>query len=261
MKIYISKTNDKINAKRLDQELLTDHICLNPNYKSVTLKRDVNVLMDSGAFQDRTTRVSFQEALDRQLALEKKVGVISERIVAYDLIGDPTVTHQANIFLNSKRDELEPRQLVFMIQGNDFGECKECFDNLYPMLKWCDCVGIGGVALSGTRTAIREKLVQTFEYIAPMIAYIGASDIHVFGVGSIKVLDALCAINAKYGDCIDVSCDTSSAEIRSVMGYVFSCEDRKFVKTYTKAQKMTEYHPCDVTRMNISNLVYTIGEM
>lgn len=261
MRIYISKTNDKINAKDIDQELLSEYICLNPNYKSVTLKRNVNVLMDSGAFQDRTTRVSFQEALERQLALERKVGVISERIVAYDLIGDPDVTHQANVFLNSKRDELEPRQLVFMVQGKDFEECKQCFDNLYPMLKWCDCVGIGGVALSGTRKAVRGKLVQIFEYIAPSIAYLGASDIHVFGVGSIKILDALCAINAKHGDAIDISCDTSSAEIRSVMGYVFNCDERKFVKTFTKAQKLTEYHPCDITRTNIANLVQTIGEM
>lgn len=258
MIIYISKTNDKLNGALVEQELISDYICLNPNYPRVTLGKDVNVLMDSGAFQDRVDRVSFDEALERQLNLERKVGVVSERIVAYDKIYDSEETHAANIYLNAKRDELSPRQLVFMVQGNNFEECKACFDNLYPLLKPYDCVGIGGVAVSGRVNAIRDKLLQTVEYIMPLLHYKGTRDIHIFGVSSMKILGRLYSLNEAHAGYFNLSCDSSSAEIRSVMGYAFDENLKKYVKTYTKVQKMNGYHPCHLTQHNIRAMINTI---
>lgn len=261
MRFYVSKTNNVLNGKPLDTESLTEYVCLNPNYKSVSLSREVSVLMDSGAFQDRTKRVSFEQALQRQLDLEKKVNVVSERIVAYDMIGDTDETIRSNQFLASKRTELEPRQLVFMLQGEDSSGCVRCFDALEPLLTIWDCVGIGGVALAGRRKDHRAKLLETFEYIAPRLIAKGIADVHVFGVCSMKVLDALIAINQKYGNHLNLSCDSSAAEIRSVMGTVFDTVTRKWTKTYPRSEKMTGYHPCDLTRQNISALVEVIGNM
>jgi len=259
MIIYISKVHDFFYKKELNTEFLTDFVCVNPNYSKITLKRNVNVLMDSGAFQDKDFRVTCEESLERQLKMENDIGVISQRIVAYDMINDSKITQESNIYLNSKREELEPRQLVFVIQGNNHDECIECFDNLLPLLQKHDCVGFGGVSLAGKIKTILHKLITTLKYVMPKLRDNGITDIHIFGLSSVKVLDAINKVNNENGNYFNISCDSSSVEIRASMGWVWDIFERKFIKRYTKEQKWVDYHPCDITRINIIMIIHTIG--
>lgn len=270
MKLYVSKTNDKLNKKELNTEFLSKHICLNPIYKGVTIKNTkVKILMDSGAFQDRekNNRLTFEQALHRQLEFEKKIGIISERIVAYDYIGDVKETIEANKFLANKREELKPRQLVLMIQGSTTHDYIHCLVETLLIAKPEDCIGFGGVALAGRENNVKFKLLDAFKIGLPIIYNSGIKDIHIFGVGTFSVLKEITNIKnifKKLGisaDELNISCDTSTFEIRSTMGSVINLQEEKWEKVYTKAQKYSDYHPADLTIENIQKALQIIGNI
>lgn len=264
VRLYISKTCNKLNKKLVDTENISNFLCLNPNYKYVTLNNtDVKILMDSGAYQDRSheKRLTFEGALQRQLTYEQELGIVSEKIVAYDLIESKNETIIANKFLNEKRNSLKPRQLVLMIHGRNYEECIECVVNTLEFAEKDDCIGFGGIAMSGRNKTIRNKLLMTLKYGLPLIVEYGIKDIHVFGVGTIKVMEEVVNIVNEYGYKINVSCDTSAFEVRSVFGNVLNYDTRKWVKMYTKEQKLVDYHPCDLFKQNVATGIKIFGEI
>ncbi len=270
MKLYISKTNDKLNKKELNTEFLSEHLCLNPIYKSVTINNpNAKILMDSGAFQDRekNKRLSLEEALYRQLEFEKKIGIISERIVAYDYIGDVEETIKANKFLANKREELKPRQLVLMIQGDTTHDYIHCLVETLSVATPEDCIGFGGVATAGKDNTVKFKLLDAFKIGLPIIYKSEIKDIHIFGVGTFSVLKEIAKIKNIFkelginADELNISCDTSAFEIRSTMGSVINIEEEKWKKVYTKNQKFVDYHPADLTIENINKAIQIIGNI
>ena len=262
--IYISKTCNTLNKMEVNTEHISDYVCLNPNYKHIKItNKNVKVLMDSGAFQDRNhnTRLSFDVALRRQLNFEHKLCITSEKIVAYDMIDDYKTTVKANQFLASKREKLQPRQLVLMIQGKTFEECVECVIDTLKIAQPGDCIGFGGVAPSGRNKKIRNKLYQTIQHTVPLIYEYGITDIHIFGIGMFQIIEEILEI-IKQHDCVmNVSCDASSFEIRSVLGYILDIDSRKWIKTYSKEQKYTEYHPCILAQQNIASGIKIMQEI
>lgn len=269
MKFYVSKCNDKLNSKELNTEFLSDHLCLNPKYKVSLKNPDVKVLLDSGAFQDREkdSRITFDEALQRQLKFENKVGFVSERMVAYDYMNNATETIKANEFLVSKREELKPRQLVLMVQGNDTKEYIHC---LYETLKLAtpeDCIGLGGVALAAKRNDMKFKLFDAFKIGLPIIINSGIKDVHIFGVGTFDVLKEVANIKnilhtiGVNVDELNLSCDTSSFELNSTMGRVVNEDLEKWEKIYTKDQKYIDYHPADLTIGNVQKALRIINKI
>ena len=99
MMVYISKTGNKLNGKKFDPEIIHPRICLNPLYANVVVEPWCEVILDSGAYQDEEKRVSFTEAYQRQVDFQNRVGIKAKYIVAYDKIGDRTVSMQANRYL------------------------------------------------------------------------------------------------------------------------------------------------------------------
>jgi len=265
----VSKTNDKLNTKELNTEFLSEYLCLNPKYNVSIKNPNVKVLLDSGAFQDKEKekRLSLQEALNRQLNFEKKVGFISERIVAYDYIGNVKETIEANKFLVEKREELEPRQLVLMIQGNTTHDYIHCLVETLLITKSEDCIGFGGVALAGRENNTKFKLLDAFKIGLPIIYNSGIKNIHIFGVGSFTVLKEITNIKNIFKqlyidtDELNISCDTAAFEIRSTMGSVINLEEEKWEKVYTKAQKYINYHPADLTIENINKALQIISKI
>lgn len=77
MRFYASKTHDKMNTRDFSIELVTPYVCLNPYYSVTISDPSVHYILDSGAFQDVRTesRLTYEGALERQLAFEDKVGV------------------------------------------------------------------------------------------------------------------------------------------------------------------------------------------
>ena len=70
-----------MSGKLLRQEFFCKHICISPHYKVWMDNPKASILLDSGAFQDRgkEDRLSFKDALARQLKHEKKMNFISQR--------------------------------------------------------------------------------------------------------------------------------------------------------------------------------------
>ena len=96
MQYFVSKNHNNLNRRPFTPETITPRLCLNPKY-GVTLARpaeEVEVLLDSGAFQDihDEERLSFKDALQRQRDFEYRVGFCSKYIVSYDRIVDEAVT-------------------------------------------------------------------------------------------------------------------------------------------------------------------------
>lgn len=269
MILYVSKCNDKLNSKELNTESISEYLCLNPIYPVTINNKDAKILMDSGAYQDteKTKRLTFEKALARQLKYEQNIGVMIHRIVAYDFIGDLEETLKSNEFLVSKRKELEPRQLVLMIQGNSTYDYINCLIKTLNIADKNDCIGFGGVATAGKVNEVKFKLLDAFKLGLPLIFEAGIKDIHIFGVGSFTVLKEIKKIMDIYKllnkdiDQINISCDTSSFEVRSVMGSVINIETEKWEKTFSKADKYINYHPADLTTENTIKAIKIIGSV
>lgn len=264
MIIYVSKIKDILNRKEVRTEFFSNYICLNPKYPNITIKnKNVKILMDSGAFQDTEAhkRISPEEALSRQLELEKRVGVPIERIVAYDFIGDVGYTIKNNKYLASKRGELKPRQLVLMVQGTTTQQYLACLREILEMAEPSDCIGFGGVALAGKRKSIKEKLVETLRIGIPLIQEHGIRDIHVFGLGTLDVLREIGGLFNGSRDCFNISCDSATIEVGSIMGRVLNEETERWERTYTRKDKYVNYHPCDLMHSNIGKAIRIIGRI
>lgn len=269
MRLYLSKCNDKLNSKDLDTEFISEYICINPKYKNITVKnKNVKMLIDSGAFQDTENekRITFEEALNRQLTLEEKVGLIGERIVAYDYIENIEETIKANQFLASKREALKPRQLVLMVQGITTRDYIHCLTETLKVASSEDCIGFGGVAMSGRVNEIKNKLLDAVKIGLPLLYNSKIKDIHIFGVGTFSVLkevskikDVFSVIGINVNE-LNISCDTSAFEIMSTMGNVVDEDQERWVKVFNKEQKYVDYHPADLTKENSKKALKIINQ-
>jgi hypothetical protein len=267
LRLYVSKTGNSLNAKPLSVETISENICLNPHYSSVLLKnKKVNIMMDSGAFQDieKSKRVERDFALERQLKLENKVGVVSEKIVSYDFIGDYKETLAGNQFLVNLRRHLGERQLVLMVQGNTLDEYIFCLKETLSMAKPNDCIGFGGVANAGKVGDVKKKLLDAIKIGLPMVQKTGVRKLHIFGVATFDILKEIANIKniiEKYVcdmSNFEITCDTASFEINSVMGRVIDEENEKWVKVYKKEDKLVNYHPADLTLENVQKAIRII---
>lgn len=254
MIIFVSKTSDTLNGKPLLIENLSDYICLSPNYRSITLTNDtVKILLDSGAFQDRKkdTRLTFDNALIRQLKFETELNKISDYIVAYDLIDCYETTLEANKFIVN--ENLDCRKKVIMTQGITNEDYLFCLNENLDMLDNNCILGLGGISKAATNNKLQAKIFNS-------INILNDSDIihlHLFGIGSIKLLRK---IKQSLNTDIILSCDSATFEIQSVMGKILE-SNGKWVKKYTKSDKYVNYHPCNLSIKNITTAVNIIKDI
>lgn len=243
MIIFVSKTSDVLNKKPYDVENLSNNICLNPMYKRVSLSRGVNVLMDSGAFQNEDRRLSFEDALSRQLTFARSINSSISCLAAYDRIDDRLETIKANNFiLNNTPTNITP---IVICQGKNREEYLKCLYDIIELSHSYDrfILGFGGIAKSGMNKVLEDKLFHTIEHGKNKIEHI--KQIHLFGVFTNRILKrAEQELNEH-----SLSCDTASIEIRSVMGNVF--DGGKWVKTFSKPQKYVDYDPNVLAKCNV----------
>jgi hypothetical protein len=282
MEYYVSKNHDRLNEREFSPEILTNKLCLNPKYK-VTLKcppKRVNVLLDSGAFQDieEDERLSFKDALARQLTYEESVGFVSKFIVSYDRIVDesPTVqgkrlkrrvsearaeryvkeTIDAAKYISDERTELTPRRLVLSNQGTTPEQYVDCVKETLRFSEPEDVIGLGGFCIIGQVPRYVDDYFQVLGKVLPLMKRRGITRIHMFGVGVFKVLVKTHVMCHKYG--ITPSYDTSSPEFNAVFGKVFTPDTENvgpagvhLRKVFAKEDKYELYHPRDWAMMNI----------
>lgn len=293
---YVSKNHDRLNGRPFTPEFISNHLCLNPMYKT-SIERPVHILTDSGAFQDvdSATRLSFSDALDRQLEYEKRVGYVSEYIVSYDRLVDEQLidgektkqrwgfdaaeeavieTVAAARYLASKRRQLHPRKLILSSQGVTIEQYVRCAREIINTMETSDCFGFGGFCIIGQRRnsttpdgcTFPEQFVQIFEQVVPMLAASRVSRAHVFGVSYLPALRQIIPIAKRYG--IALSIDTSSIEVNSVIeGKVWS--DQGFKTKLGRKWKYTgpdpipdgHWHPNVLAHENIARAIRTFRNL
>lgn len=274
---YASKIKTVLNRKPWIVEKVCDNICLNPHYPVRLRRRDINILMDSGAFQDvdTHTRLLLPEALKRQLLYEKYLGAISHRIVSYDQLVDEQVikgkktkcrvdeaigwdyvatTIEAAKYLASKRSSLKPRQLVLSCQGTTVEQYLDCIKEVLDVSEPGDCIGLGGFCIIGTRPKLQVQFFEIVKRGFPLIKKYGIEDVHLFGVTSIPILKRWSEINTSFG--LNLSTDSSSLERAGIFGRVFLPETGSWDrKRYKKEDKYKNYHPRDLSLLNVLNFL------
>lgn len=252
MIIFVSKTRDTLNGKILPIDEMSDFICLSPYYKQVTLKNEnVKILLDSGAFQDtkKDSRLSFEEALERQFKFESKLNRKCDYIVAYDLIDCIETTINANKFLLNQ--SLDNRKKVIMTQGNGLEDYIFCLEENINLLNDSCILGLGGISKAANNNKLKEKIFMSIKIIN---SHANVNHVHLFGVGSISFLKD---VKSKLRKDIKFSCDSSTFEFQSVMGKELQLNG-KWIKKYTKEDKYINYHPCDMAIKNITRAINLI---
>lgn len=275
MMFYASKTSNTINGHgyKYSPELL-GRVCLNPYYKC-SLVCDQKYLLDSGAFQDvrKMDRLTFKQALDRQLNFEKKVGKPAYEIVSYDWLVDEQMengiqikkridhkdsedyveeTIKAAEYLVSKRDYLSPRNLVLSNQGTTVNQYVGCVQSILDMAQENDVIGLGGFCIISQQRKYENQFYQIIDRIFPMIAGKGIKRVHIFGVGIFRVLINAANLAKKYN--LNLSYDTSAYTFSSVQGRVFNPVELEMSYVFSKKQKMVGYNPDQLSMFNLESI-------
>lgn len=242
--MFISKTSNTLNGKPIRTTEISKNICISVNYPTVSVNKNNNLLIDSGAYQERFFRKSLTFAYQRQIEVINKVGVKPHYLAAYDRIGDYNETIKANNFIVENCDKnIIP---ILILQGENITEMEKCYKEIgIPNREIC--LGIGGINNAGRDLRIRNKLYKFLDRNIKDIYNRGINKIHFFGIGSISVIYD---IYTKYNSVeMLYSFDTAGVEIKSVMGASF--EDFKWVKKYSKEDKFVKYHPNDLYHENL----------
>ena len=244
--IFISKTSDILNKKKTDIEKFTNNICLNPLYSSnVTLTKQCNIMMDSGAFQERNNRVNVLQAYNRQNSFEKKLNQNANYIVAYDKIDNAIVTMENNKYLLNL--DISNKK-VCLVQGDDIEWYKICLKSLLKLSNEYDFVlGFGGIAKIANNSYIKDKLYTSISETKE--EFINIKHIHLFGVLNEFIINDIQKI---FPDKL-ISVDTAGIEIKSVMGMEFI--KGRWIKRYNKLDKYINYHPTDLLHINLINVL------
>ena len=217
-----------------------------PQAAAFSRMADVVGYLDSGAFSDSPAhRLSFEDALTRQLKWEKKASGKwasrsqepcewkSSALVSYDLLIDEVwlagekhkrrwTIQQAEMavketvgaarFLASRRNELAPRRLILSAQGVDAMQYRECVQAILKVATLDDIIGFGGWCILGRFTSWLPEFWRTLYATLPLIAQKGIKDIHIFGVLYLPALGGMLWLADRLG--LRLSTD-SSAPVKS----------------------------------------------
>lgn len=276
MKFYASKTHDVLNGTPFNPEEVIDTICLNPKYPTrVRWRHNTKWIMDSGAFQDVSIdrRLTPGEALNRQLDYIRTFPptvVTNGRIVSYDrlvdeqfnatfgqfkqrvseAVGEEYVeeTIKAAEYLVSERSKLD-QGLILSCQGATVPQYIDCADKIIGMACGSDTIGIGGFCILSKSQTYEKDYYRVIREIFPKMATHGIKKAHIFGMGVFRVLLQTDLFARRYG--IDISYDTSSAEVNATMGRLFDPMNMQLVNVFGKEHKRLGYEPAEVALLNI----------
>jgi hypothetical protein len=273
VRYFASKTHDRLNGAQFNPED-QGPVCINPYYK-VTIRGPAPFIIDSGAFQDVGTdsRLTPEEALRRQLDFERTVtpeGRPAYAIVSYDRLVDEQRTEDGQIkrrvteeqgeeyvretieaarFLVSRRAELAPRRLILSCQGTTAEQYIGCLREVLQVAAPQDIIGLGGFCIISRSKEAERQFYEVIARAFPMIAEAGIRDVHIFGVGILRVLIRAETEARAYG--IMLSYDTSNYEVNAVFGRVFDPAQGQLTRVFEKAQKGKDYTPAQLARFNI----------
>lgn len=280
MWFYPSKVYSGTKEFPYAPELITQRIMLNPLYKVKTFKTsNIHALCDSGAFQDidRQTRLTPEEALNRQLAYLKQLRKLFnnplwnyEAISIYDqMVGvDEQIVNGKKIkrrgteetgilaikdtlvaaeYYSSQRQQLPP--IIYIAQGiNAEQYVQKAVIPLMDLMTTNDYFGFGGFCIIGRQ---RKKMLpiffETVVQTIPILKKKGIKRIHIFGVclkEAIEFLNKQCKNSG-----ILCSTDSSAPELNAVAfgkGY-----NENLIANVKHGRKWIDYNPIELAHDNI----------
>jgi len=273
MRFYVSKCHDTLNGKEYSPETITPYLCLNPYYETSLKKYSrVNYILDSGAFQDvkSESRLTPEEALNRQLSFEKIIGRKAESIVSYDRLVDEQInegvqfkervdfslgkeyveeTIESAKYLDSKRKELKGRNLVLSCQGTTAKQYLGCMKSILDIAKPNDIIGLGGFCILSKSIEYEKQFYEVIDKGFPLMKKKGINRVHIFGMGVFRPLVQADIYGRMNG--IECSYDTSSPELNSVFGKCFNPVEGQMANVFSKIHKMDGYIPAELALTNV----------
>ena len=272
MRFYVSKCHEILNGVPYNPELKTPDLCLNPYYKVKLLPdREVNYILDSGAFQDvKGVRLTYADALRRQLDFEKVVGRPAYAIVSYDHLVDEQMvdgvqikvrvdretgkqyvaeTVEAAAYLASRRSTLGDRRLILSCQGADANQYLDCLDSILEIAEPGDIIGFGGFCILSKNRIYEEEFYRVVTKGIPKIKNAGIDRVHIFGMGVFRALVQADIFARMHG--VECSYDTSAAEMNAVFGKSFNPLEGQMSKVFGKCHKNMGYRSAELAMFNV----------
>ena len=279
---YPSKNNNRLNRTKFTPELMTGTVkraMLNPHYP-VTTAKGTKKIFDSGAFQesDMLNRLTPKQALKRQLTANDLVRFRSEdydnhaeAFITYDMLcgvdealingervkkrgteetARPAVaaTLESACYYASQRDRI-PGAIAFAAQGATPDQyINECVIPMFDVMRPGDWFAFGGFCIIGMHTSLKPLFVETVARVLPLLVKRGITRAHILGVCVADMVKYAADQGRKHG--VEMSTDSSSIEINSIMGKVWN--NGKWMKVYEKEQKYIDYWPAPLAHENIA---------
>lgn len=205
-------------------------------HNRVHLPSDTLVIQDSGAFSDSPqTRLSFEAALERQIAHADKFGYagqISHR-ASYDLLIDEkwvdgtrnkkrwsaveaeaavTTTIGAAHYLVRNNTTAN----ILSVQGVTPQQYLACAERVMPLLGAEDMLGLGGWCIVGLYRSLVPVFYETMRLLIPVVAKNNVKRVHIWGVVYADAVGRLQWLCDEHG--IELSTDSVGPQQRPVMG-------------------------------------------
>jgi hypothetical protein len=267
---YPAKCNNDLNRRPFSPDEWTGRAMVNP-LRRVRLHPATLAGCDSGGYQDSDVRLLVFDALQRQLAYEswlswQVTGAPDwhfEFLVTYDrrIMGDPnpkvdqTLTlpavHEtlANAaYYASQRHRIRGR-ICFAAQGvNPDQYVRDCVTPMLDVMQPGDYFAFGGFAPAGKIPRLKPLFRETVARTLPLLKKRGIPRAHLLGICTADLIQFAAALGRQHE--IEISTDSSSMEVNSVMGRVWSAG--RWEQRYSRAQKYIDYHPRDLAHANIA---------
>ncbi|MCY1004015.1 hypothetical protein OV079_00210 [Nannocystis pusilla] len=149
--------------------------------------------------------------------------------------------------------------IAYAAQGATLRQYLACVDLLLDLARpGRDWLALGGFCIVGLVPSLKPLFVAVCRAVAPRCRRAGIRRVHILGVCAWDALAAAAAIFA--GECIEVSTDSSSIEMNSIMGRTWREEHMTrrrgaspWRQMYTKSEKCAPggYHPAALSLENI----------
>jgi len=222
------------------------------------------VFIDSGGFTDvhAHKRLTYREALDRQIKIAGRLNATPEMLAGYDLISPlcfPSSTRKfkspendhaiettikAAEWFDKHRDEMLGASPMFILQGAWPSDFMHCLEHIVPLLEEGDTIGFGSSASNNDK--IKQRLREITAGTCAKLQGTACNKVHYLGLSPINDLCQFDTYCRQRG--IDPSYDTSSYIRRCAFGDISAPPDfNETVDALSKLDKQRRW-----TYFNIS---------
>ena len=139
--------------------------------------------------------------------------------------------------------------MVLSCQGSDTEQYLDCMKQAISIADPGDTIGIGGFCILSKSKKYEQQFYEVIREGFPMMRDAGMTNAHIFGMGVFRALVQADIWGRMNG--IDVSYDTSAAEMNAVFGKSFNPIQGQMSKVFSKQHKNKGYRSSDLSMLNV----------